>query len=511
MPTVLLPVPETHESITRPVAFNAARQLLEVTGLPKDTSILITGADRQAVMKGSKLGEEETGVNTFKQTDRFRIDVTETYLEQHALTSAVTRSENVLVFSDEDLGVKIKPAYTHVEVTLNVQYRADDRQSAERWRDDFRARSSMMRDSILHELKYHYPIPKEYLVILGHIHQLREAQAGYGEDLKQWFAQCFTPRITGKTTQAGTHSTLAVNEKQVGVLGRFDFDYVPEKAERNDDAPSWIINFSYTFTYEKPTNCIMEYPLLVHNQLISSRFRDKEHPYDFEKLNNHWSLSRYVFDDVRGAYEWRAPVAGYRIPHWDDWLPRHVPLGTTTMFNVMLMVDKNDLNAVMSFSDIPDEYEIDPDLLEFIRSEAPWLHLPGESIIHVSLYRDDIPLEPEYLTVDSELNIRSTLALDLRRRYHLRISIVNDLFRLTKRAAEKLRRSGDLFLRIVKALHPEIEQRGKLPAIIGNNYIPLKDFKQAAQDIKDTSRPHQTNIEITRLHIGEFVINAEDK
>lgn len=511
MPTVMLSVPETHETIVRPTAINVSRQLLKQTGLPAETTVLYIGNDKQAVMKGSKVGEKDSGVNSFSQTNRFRIDLTETYLEQYALASAVTRTENVLVFSDRDLGVSIKPAYTRTEVTLSVQYRADDRQSAERWRDDIRARASMMRDVLQHDLKYHYPIPKEYLVILNHINDLKEKQGGYGETLSDWFKRCFTPRVTRKVTLAGEHPTLAINEKQVGVPGQFDFEFVPEKSEKNDDAPSWVVSFDYRFVYDKPTSVIMEYPLLVHNQLISSRFRSKEPPYHPEQEATFWSLSRHVFDEVRGVYDRLAPVAGYSVPPWDDWLPKFVPPFTTTMFQIMLAADPEDPQALMSFSDLYGDFELDEQFIEFLKQESPWLNTPGESVALVTLYRDEIPLEGQYVQVDDQLTVRSTVPLDLRRRYHVRISLVNDLFTLSRRAKERLRRNGELCRRIMRALYPQIEEKGKMPKVIGNDYIAQHEFTKSAQAIKDTSRPHQSNIEITRLHVGEFIINAKSQ
>lgn len=511
MPSVMLPIPETHESVSRPVYTNVAKELIEQTGLPEDTTILITGTDRQAPMPGSQIPNQDRGVNTFRQTNRIRISITEEYLEQVALATAVKRTENVMIFSDRDLGVFMRPAYTPVEVTLSVEYRADDRQSAERWRDDIRARASMMRDMFLHELKYHYPIPKEFLVILNHIHDLKENKAGHNEELRDWFRRCITPRASAKTTMAGTEPLLAINEKQVGVIGQFDFEYVPEKAEKNDDTTSWLVNFDYKFIYDKPTSCVFEYPVLVHNQLISSKFRSKDSPYNFEHLNNFWSLSRYAYDNIRAQYAGKSPVAGYPIPYWDDWLPRFVPPFTTTMLNIMLMVEETDPTNVMSFDEIPEEYVIDEGLLEFIKEESAWVTTPGESVFLATLFRDDIPLEPHYVTVDENLQVRSTVALELRRRYHLRLAIVNDLFTLSRRASERLRRRGALLIRILKALYPEIEQKGYLPKIIGNDYVPLREFQKAAQSVKDTSRPHHSGIEITRLNVGEFIILADKK
>ena len=510
MPCVMLSVPETHESVVRPVISNVVRNMMEQTGIPVEYSIMHIGQGGQALMKGSTVKEDtDRSVNTFDQSNRVKIDFTEDYLEQHALTSAVKRTENVMVFSDQDLGVSLRPAYTQTEVTLNVEFRTDDRQSAERWRDDFRARASLIRDILLHDVKYHYPIPKEFLVILNHINELKERQAGHGESLKDWFKRTFTPRVTSKVTMAGTAPTLAINEQQVGIIGKFDFDFTPEQHERNDAAPSWVINFTYSFVYEKPTSVIMEYPLLVHNQLISSKFRDKAPPKDFEKELNHWSLSRFVYDEIRGAREFRAPVAGFPVPHWDDWLPRFVPPFTTTLFQVMLAVNPDDQTDVMSFSDLQEEFSIDEDLVEYMKNDAMYLNQPGESIALFTLFRDEIPLESHYVTVDDQLNVRTTVPMDLRRRYHLRIALVNDPFTLSRRAKEKLRRKGDLAVRYMRALFPELDESGKTPKLIGNNYMTLNDFKAVAQAIKDTSRPHQSNIEITRLHVGTFVIRAD--
>lgn len=511
MPSVALAVPETHEPITRPVCFNVARSLIELTGMPSDTSVYIIGEGRQAPMKGSKLGDQKLGDNTFSEDNRLKIDIAESYIENMALASPVKRLENALVFSDQELGVEIKPAYTATEVTLNIEFRTDDRQSAEKWRDDMRAKASMSREALLHELVYHYPIPKEYLVILNHIQKLKEEQAGYGESLRDWFARCFTKRVTSKTTMTGTEPTLAINEKQVGVLGQFDFDFVPEKSEPNDDHPSWVVNFTYKFVYDKPTECIMNYPLLVHNKLISSKFRSTEPPYDFERGKNHWSLSRYAYEGVRRMANHTKRVAGFSIPTWDDWLPRWVPPHTTTLFNVMLMVDPNDRQALMSMGDIPSEFEIDPDLINYMKSEHMWLHEFGGAAVLVTLFRDDVPLESDYVTVDENLNMRSTVDLDLRRRYHIRISVVNDFFKLSNRAMETLRRQAALCIKFMRGVYPEMEERGDVPRVIGNDYMPRNDFVNTAHAIKSTSTPHQSDIEITRLQVGQYLITAGHK
>lgn len=509
MPNIAISIPETHESITRPVCFDVIRSLLKTTGLPSLTNIQFPGEDKQVQLPGTTIDNPKDSIK-FGQGERLLVEVSEEYQEQYFLTSAVKRQENVLIFSDPTLGVAMKPVYTPTLVTLTLTYRAKDKVDAERWRDEIKMRTSMGREGLLHELRYHYPIPREYLVILNHLHELKENVAPYGETLKDWFMRCFVNRVTTKVTQAGTRPLLAINEVQVGVLGHFDFTGVPENAAREGENANWSINFSYSFVYDKVTSCVLSYPLLVHNQLIDRKFRDTSVPYDFEKKFNHRSLSRYSFDTVRKADVFRSPVAGYSIPYWDEWLPKVVPPFTTTMLKIMLQIDPENPTGILNFKELG-KYQIKAPILEFLEAESKWLTLPGESVFLTTLFRRDIPLEPSYLEVDSDLTVRASAPLDLRTHYHLRLAVVNDLFTLSKAAEERLRRNGLVCITVFKALFEELGVRGELPKPIGKGYIPRREFIRAAQLIKDTSRPHHTGIEINRLTVGQFIVVADNE
>jgi hypothetical protein len=51
--------------------------------------------------------------------------------------------------------------------------------------------------------------------------------------------------------------------------GWFDFQAVPEVGGKEDEADTWTIGFDYHFHYEKPIECAMYYPLMVHNPMRS--------------------------------------------------------------------------------------------------------------------------------------------------------------------------------------------------------------------------------------------------
>ena len=49
MPNISIPLPEVDKSITRPSVFSIVRQVMEITGIPKDTPVLYKGhSDGQA-------------------------------------------------------------------------------------------------------------------------------------------------------------------------------------------------------------------------------------------------------------------------------------------------------------------------------------------------------------------------------------------------------------------------------------------------------------------------------
>lgn len=467
MPNIVVELPETYSSITRPAITQVAKQLIDVMRLPADTGFEFFGMAEANLQPQTTM--TENGIqNRFPFTGRINIEADEQYIEDRTLTTAVKKDNVQFVFYDQKLDVFVKPVYVSCEVTISFRYRAPDRTQAERWRDEFRVRSSQGRAELLHELDYHYPIPDVTSLILHQIYTLREAVAGYGEPLEQWVQEHISGRATTLTTQAGTQPLLAIAERQIGIVGGFNFVAQPEKGAKTGESAPWETGFDYTFMYDKVVAVMTHYPISIHNQIIDEQYRPTVPVYELVNQSRRPSNERFLHDHFTRLYKERTqPFARNRIPKADDWVPNWTPPRTDSLLEVLLGVDTTDPRDMVSLKQLGD-FEFSAVALKFLKGEAPYISRYGHSVFHFQLYRWDKPLEDGSVLMDTELNVRSLKDLTLRDIQHLRLCMVTDLSILTKDALDRIRKDPDFCTELIKTLYP----KSPVPPVIGGVLVP---------------------------------------
>lgn len=467
MPNIVVELPETYSSITRPAIIQVAKQLVEIMRLPPDTGFEFFGMAEAQFQPQTTLSDN--GIqNKFPFTGRISIEADEQYIEDRTLTTAVKKDNVQFVFYDQHLDVFVKPVYVSCEVTISFRYRAPDRTQAERWRDEFRVRSSQGRAELLHELDYHYPIPDAISLILYQIHTMREAVAGYGETLEKWVQDHISARATTLTTQAGTQPLLAIAERQASIVGGFNFVAQPEKGAKTGESAPWETGFDYTFLYDKVVAVMAHYPVVIHNQMVDERFRPSVPVYELANRARRPSNERFLYDYYTRLYKERLqPLARNRIPKFDDWMPNWVAPRTSPVLEVLLGVDPEDGFDLVSLKQLGD-FEFSAAALNFFKKEAPFISKYGHSVFHFQLYRWDKPMPDGSVLMDVDLNVRSSYELTLRDVQHLRLCLVTDLSILTKDAIDRIRKDPPFCIELIKTLYP----KAPVPPVIGGVVVP---------------------------------------
>lgn len=487
MTKLFMPIPESNESTTRPVVFGVTRDILQMTDLPEDTYIFYPGDLEKGMQPGSQL-EQEAGINMMPFINRVFIEVEENYEMDRMLSTAVYQSENLYIFRDDLIETSIKPVYSSADITINFKYRAVDKTSAIRWRDNIRTRVAMSWDMRLHELEYHYLIPPEFLVILNEIHRMRENVDGYGDTYDKYFNDHVSKKATIFTTLAGTQGAWGIAEKQLRVVGYFDFDTVPELGAKEDDADTWTISFSYKFKYDKPIACVMFYPLMVHNQLVAQNYRpdpiaDNPNPLE-DKIYARTlsSLNFSMFEKTnQDLLNWR----GIAIPSYDDFFPSCIPDNTSRVFTALVNIDTTNPKFLLSLKHLGG-ITINPIILDFLLGELPYIFKVNLSVFNISFYRSIELQNNDVLTIDNDLNIFSVNELSLRDYYHIRFGIAIDLSLLSQAAKDRLRNNAAALLLILNEIDPSLAANGLLPKVLGNNYVTRTDFNNTLDMMKGT-------------------------
>ena len=506
MPTLVLGVPEAYENASRPIAVEVARSILKATRAPSNARTVFPDWMGAVAQAGSTVDADpnNASVNFTNQSEAIYVDMQEAPIEDRVLSTAVTRHEHALIFHDEKLGIRVKPVYTPTEVTLNIRLRFKDKTAAERWVNGIKTAYSAGRVENLHEVSYHYGVPPEILYILVELHKLRENVAPYGEDLETWFRDKMTERAVTLTNLAGNldHASLVIAETQINILGWFDFTYVPDKGEKSEDGGTWTCGFDYRFQYDKVTDCIVEYPLMVHNQIVPEKIRADYRPYRLEDRKAYVSYSRFAFNRANEYKPFSMDsLDGVAIPDFDDWMPARVIAKTTSIFRILVSVSETDRRDVLSLQELGD-WELTPEVIEFLKGEAPYLGRFGKSIFHIGMFAGDYPVQEQPVLVDSNLNVRTQYDMDLRVINHMRLSFVYDWTALDKDALDRLREHPEIVKVIIDALLP-----GRpMPPIIGIGLIPIRDILDLAEEIGDRDHLYKNALDLRRFTVGIYGI-----
>jgi hypothetical protein len=480
MPNISLTLPETGQSITRPVIFDIISQVQTITKLSDKTTILYPGDSMKNQTPGTSIDSKTDRFAMFN-TDRYSfIEVEEDYDHETLGSTAITRPEQVPVFLDEKLKVQITPIYAASNVVINFRYRCTSKSEAIKWRDDVRIRVSQMRDVNLHSLTYHYLLPAEIIALLKTIYERREGYLGYGDTFEEYIANMSTSRLTLVGDLVANDARLAISETQTRVIGLFGFDGIPDKLEKDDPNGSWTINFSYKFSYEKPIGCHLKYPIIVHNQLLPKSYTYYTNKsYDLSKVSKYNSISMQALNGFESDTLMDTRVnqnALIHIPEFDDYQILSTPKGTGTIFIALAEVNITDSMSLFSLDELGD-IVIDSDIMDFIKgSEYPYLCDVYQSIIHVHLYRN------EYLTASGDIkcdingNLSAKIPLDLRNQYRVRFSLVVDLTLLSRDALDRLRRWPKALIKIIQAMNELLKNRPDFNDLGSKNYISELEF-----------------------------------
>jgi hypothetical protein len=479
-------VPETDSTIVRPVVTEVARQLMDMTGIAKDhVQIFYPRENGKVAQPGSTLTGDALP-NTLPFDEKVSVEVQEEYLEESLGSVAVHRPENRLIFLDNDLDTVLRPVYVTSTMTLNFKYRAPDETKALRWRDEIYMRMAMLEQPHLMQVSYNFAIPDMMLVILQEIHRLREATNGYGQDWPTYFNDNSSKLLSVLSNLAGQEKVLAMAETQVRIPAVFDFTGAPEKGSREEGGEAWTISFSYKFQYAKALACEMVYPLVVHNTPLPEAFSSSQSANDPNRQLVSFSASSGALAQFEVG-SWLQPEArrqGYAIPAFDEFIPHYRMPNTQRVVTALVLIDQDNPEVLMNLADIDAAFEMRPDVLTYLRAEAPSLARPYSSIFHVSLYRNLDLLPHGALEVDFNLNVKSTRLLSLRNYYHVRLSLVTDLRQVDRDGLDRARSHGSALVEILKTIEPSLEERNLLPPVNKHNYITRTDLEKVLRELE---------------------------
>ncbi|MGF6603689.1 hypothetical protein P3T23_008443 [Paraburkholderia sp. GAS448] len=480
MPKLILAVPETYDSVTRPIIYDVTRQLFSWTGLPADTPILYPSAHGTVQQPGSQRLQEPLKAE-LAFNDQVSVEVDETVEQDRILSTAVLYPDNLFIFRDPRVETILKPVYSSTEITINLKFRSVDEVKAKRWREQMRVRVSQLRDVLLINIRYAYQIPPAALIVLREIHRLMENVAGYGDPFGQWFSRHVTPAATIESNLAGEQMQVAFAEHQMRIVGMWDFEGAPEVGSKEDEGDTWTIGVAFRFRYDKPVSVVMDYPQMIHNQVI--RLRDDTLPFNPDQVRKHWSLSAYFFEHFNKARALEGMLGGpeiignegLRFPPWDEFLPTSTAPWYIRIFSAMTALDPGEghdgghdgthggahdathgSRRLMALDQLPEGYVMGERMRAFVAGEAPYMTKLFYSVFSCNLYLSN-DIQPDgSIVVDQDLNVMTTFDPNPRARFHVWFGLCYNWRFLNPAAMARLMENFDILQSIVNGLWPDL-------------------------------------------------------
>ena len=421
MASHIYPIPEVHRSVTRPITMDIIREVLDITGFNSDDfRTKMVGFSEAEQVPGTSLKQGETErPNRLNTDEKLTMEISEEDVGDN--TTPIRYPDNIPVFHDPALKISMKPVMSLAKATVAVVINVPSRVRATNWLYEVKRRVYQNQMTNYHTVDYHYPIPKPYTYYLLQMHEMRERVEGLGESFGEWMKRCFVNRWTVISNLEGNEKLLAIQERQTNIYGWFNFDFEPQKPEKNADNPSgWEIRFEYTFHYQRPDMMVFAYPLMIHNQVLPIEMIDTSTKDNITSYNTYQGLTADAYDVVarQGNPYGFNDFVGLKEPIYDDWFIASDPPYYAQLIRSMLSVDPNDKRWALSFDDISDNFALKPYMLNYMsKVNNKMLHL-NHAIFFVRLYRWDSMLNYPDIEIGTDLRLTTSFDMDLKDMWH---------------------------------------------------------------------------------------------
>ena len=483
MPIFIMEVPELDLNVRRPVVDKIIRDLFDQTNIrPDDLNVIQMGSAEAIPALNSTMNQSSKKERLNSDT---RVEITVSEEVTNKINAPVRYHEYPMIFCDEDLMVQMKTSYKQTKTTIDVTFISKSRADALNWMNAIQRQVSQRAFNPIHTVEYYYPIPIQYMYALSKIHELREKVAPYNESFGKWLRDHFTDTMTTVSNQAGKNIAFVIKEAQTNIIGYYDFSEEPPKPEKGNGETNWTVNFSYSFWYERPADCLIEYPIVIHNQIIPKDIRDDRdindlYPQRYTLTNSGQAFAHFnAYNREMPRFD---PYTGSAVPHFDDWFPNYFLPNYESMIRVATCIDPSQPKWVGSLLDVF-PYEYNKAIVEYMKDEYKWLNIRCENLFLVSLHRFYQLYATSQLIIDKDLNVFSKEDLGLRDMWHLDTDICNDISVLSDRALDALGKHPDAFDAYVDAYYPgtPLDELERNP---DGNY-DLGKIKDAIDDIAD--------------------------
>lgn len=458
MPTVSLTLEDTNHTILNNAYFKIINDIVEATKIPH-SAVVAVHKDIDYTLtdhKTNESGVEKKNLPSTASLRRVQASITEEYNEDELTTTAVHQVSAYPIFEDRDIDVFVFPIYVKSDIVIEFNYFTPSKAEANRIRDDIRIRLSQTRNIGIHDIEYDILLPEIVEEFIADVHTLKNRLVP--QSLEDYFAEHSTKRMHLITDMANKENAkIAIFEKQVRILGLFDFSSMPEKVDADNENSTYKVSFSYKLSFDVPRAIGIRYPVMICNKLLPAKYvqfieDNKVNSIEESKRNLSYTQSLHALSHFEAHRQLENKVdINYpiNIPAFDDFHVRQAHKGYVILTSFLTEVNEVDKKSLLNLKEI-DPFYIPDNLIAYLQNgEYQYAKLPYMSFLYFGIHQEgslfDAPCE-----IDQDLNIRSVNELSLMKPVRVTLSIIIDVTMLDKRAIDRLLDNEDILLLFVR-------------------------------------------------------------
>lgn len=461
MPNGNFALGNTYDTVTRPVAWAVAKDCLARMGFPEGAYLDFVGRTEASLNKDSALDNFDNK-NFFDTSATATLIVKEDPILERSLEASVVRRDNNPIFRDVTCQTFVRPVYQPTKMTLTFKMKFTDEVQANRFRDDTWARATMQVHQQIHEITYHWQIPKSFLVVLFEIYKLKETIDRVGDNFALWLRECFDPRVDTVTNLAGKEATLIVPEDQVRVLGWYDFTGVADEPTYNKDTGVWELEWSYNLVYDKPVEASMTYPLVIRQQLLGAPFRPTRGDYKLSDLDLNPNKVNYLFSGWTNTWQVPKGIADRRYPDFDTWYPENGVEGCLQLWIGLTTIPEDNRQDLLSIDELG-LHKLSDVARDFIMSDREYVCQVNRSLFDIGVYSNNVRAMDSQITLTADGMIQAIAPISMQPVYHVVVSVRRDLSTLRQPDIDRFLKNACKIYALLCELYPAAAAAGLFP------------------------------------------------